>query len=127
MQPLPQPAPQPAVAERAGPAQLHLIELHRDRIQLTGWNRTIVRKQTQLAVAALVFVKNFQRSPPRLLLGVIDLTEIEHLSLRGATPADAAIFDHGEIPMCFAILVAFVLPQKHAPRYRRSAARSSRG
>ena len=63
-----------------------------------------------------VFVEDFQRPPPGLLLAVVDLAQIQHLALGGAAAGGAAVLHDAEIPMRLAVLPAIVLPQKHERR-----------
>jgi hypothetical protein len=116
LQLVPQPAPQPAVAEAARAAQLHLLELDGDRIRRPRRQRTIVGKQTQLAILAAVLVKDLERLTPGFLLAVVDLAQIQNLPLRARPRAGAAILHHAEVAMGLAILAAFVLAQEHGLR-----------
>jgi hypothetical protein len=116
LQPVPQPAPQEAIAEAARPAQLHLVELHGDRIDFPRRQRPVIGKETQLAILPLVLIKYLQCPPPGLLLRVVDLAEVEDLPLRGAARTRAAVLDDAEVTMGLPILAAFVLAQKHERR-----------
>ena len=106
---VPEPAAQPAVAEAARPAQLHLVELDGDRVECFRRQRAVVGKQTQFTILLAVFVEDLQRPAPGLLLAVVDLAEIEHLALGGASAAGAAVLDNAEIAMRFSILPTFVI------------------
>src|ERR1700677_2954521 len=113
MQSFPKPASQPAVAIAARPAELHLVELHGNRIHGPRWQRPVIGEQTQFAILAAILVKDFQRPAPGFLLAVVDLAEVQNLPLRTIPTAGAAILDDAEVSMRFPILAAFVVAQKH--------------
>jgi hypothetical protein len=92
--------------------QFHRIEphLHAMRQRVFG-NPT---KQGQLGVAARPFIKGFDRTTPILLLAVVDLAEIQHLTLHHSAASTTLALDNIPIAMFFAVFEAPVEPQEHA-------------
>jgi len=95
--------------------QLHGIEpqLHAMRLRMFG-NAAIGRKQSQLRVAALAFVKSFDRTTPILMLAIIDLAEVQHLPLHHFAASTTPVLDDIPIAMLLAVLEASVESQEHA-------------
>src|SRR5207253_4185167 len=78
---LPQLARQPATAEKARTSQLEPAHFHLQTVDRIGRNLAVVRKQTQVLIILLLFIKHRQRLLPCRSLMVVDLTEIENRSL----------------------------------------------
>jgi hypothetical protein len=72
-----------------------------------------------------------ERNPPGLLAGlvkrldgltlgrplrVVDLPEIQHMTLHRASTTDAAVFDYAPVTVRLAVLVASLMAQKHAAK-----------
>src|SRR6266853_1165445 len=94
---------QPAGAPLPRAMQLHGIEphLHAMRLRMFG-NAAIGRKQSQLRVAALAFVKSFNRTTPILMLAIIDLAEVQHLPLHHFAASTTPVLDDIPIAMLLA-------------------------
>src|SRR5208337_4742938 len=74
----------------------------------------VVRKQTQVLILLLLFVKHRQRLAPGRLLLIVDLAEIENGSLHCFARSDAMVFYDAEVAMIFAVFFAMDAAQKHA-------------
>jgi len=112
LQPLPQPAAQPAVAEAPRPQQLHLREPDLEGVDRVGRNGAVVGEQGQLPGLLAGAVEDVQCLAPGRLLRVIDLTEIQDGSLGdplaiGAAPGDASVFDDAEVAVVLSDLRPF--------------------
>ena len=110
---MPQRARQPATTEDARTPQLETTHFHLQAVDYIGGNLSIVRKQTQVCILLLLFIKHRQRLPPCRLLLVVDLAEIENGSLHRLVRSDAMVLDDAEA-MVLAVFLAIVAAQKHA-------------
>jgi len=77
----PQLARQPAAAEHGRGPQLETAQFYLQSIDCVGGNLAIVRKQTQVLILLLLFIKHRQRFAPGHRLLIVDLAEIENGSL----------------------------------------------
>jgi hypothetical protein len=101
------------VAKRSRPPQFELTQFHSHTIQRVGGNLSVLRKQAQCRVALFFLDKHVQRFPPGGLLLVVDLAQIQHCPLRRFAARYAAVLDHAEVAMLFAVLLAVCAVQKH--------------
>jgi len=60
------------------------------------------------------FIKGFDQLAPGLMLGVVDLTQIQHLPLHHLAAGATLVLDNIPIAMLFAIFEASIEPQEHA-------------
>jgi len=60
----PQLAPQPATAEQARTPQFEAAQFYLQAVDRIGGNLAIVRKQTQILILLLLFIKHRQRLAP---------------------------------------------------------------
>jgi transposase len=58
----------PAVAERARPPQLHLLQPHMHSVERAWRQRTVLRKERQCFVAVPILIEHVQRAAPGFLL-----------------------------------------------------------
>ena len=86
----PQQTAQPAVAKGTRPKQLYLIQPYRHRLGHIHRYGAIIGKQAELARLSACFIEHGSRLPPRLLLAVVDLAQVEHLPLCRGTAVEAA-------------------------------------
>src|SRR6201998_3884941 len=75
--------------------------------------RAIRREQGKLLVAPGVFVKCFDQATPSLTLGVVDLAEIQHLTLHYFAGGAALALDNIPVAMLFAVFETSVEAQVH--------------
>jgi hypothetical protein len=94
--------------------QFHRVEPHLHAITVRAcWNLAIGRKQRQLAVPTIAFIKCFDQAVPRLELSVIDLAEIQHLPLDNLATGAALVLHDIPVAMLFAVFEASVVSQEH--------------
>ena len=93
--------------------QPHLIHAHMNHLVFGGLYRSIFWKQRDRA-RLLAILQNIYRAPPGLSLAVVDLTQIENMSLRYTPVCKAMILDDAPVAMFFAIFDTRLLAQKHA-------------
>ena len=105
----------PARAPLSRPMQFHGIEpyLHAMRLRVLG-NATIGRKQSQLPVAVRPFIKGFDLSTPILMLGIVDLAEVQHLPLHYSAASTTLALNNIPIAVLLAVFEAPVESQEHA-------------
>ena len=104
----PQFAPQPVVAKRPRPPQLHLLQLHLHAVQRVGRKRPVLRKQTQARRPLLGFIKHLQRLAPRRLLTVVDLAQIQNPPLHHPARTQPPTLLHAPIAVLLAVLASLV-------------------
>ena len=104
----PQLARQPAAAEHGRGPQLETAQFYLQSIDCIGGNLAIVRKQTQVLILLLLFIKHRQRFAPGHLLLIVDLAEIENGSLHRFAGSDSLVFYDTEVAMIFAVFFAIV-------------------
>jgi hypothetical protein len=107
---------QPTVAEAAWTQQTHLTHLERQRVHFFSRNRTVIGKETGLSRLPGVFIEDFDALAPRLFLAVVDLPEIEQLTLGRLTASHAARLDDAPIAVKLSVLLARVTAEKHDRR-----------
>ena len=106
---------QPARAPLPRPMQFHRLEPHLDAMRLRVFgNCAIGRKQGELRVAACPFIKGFDLPTPILMLGVVDLAEVQHLPLHHSAASTTLVLDNIPIAMLLAVFEAPVESQEHA-------------
>src|SRR5208337_944212 len=103
--------------------QPHRAQPDRNHVAIENRGRTIFGKQRDL-LRSSPFVEDFDSPTPCRPLAVVDLPEIEHLSLNHATAPDAPVLDDRPGPMLLAVLAANLVAQKHAPDSRRAPRRA---
>jgi hypothetical protein len=85
----------------------------REKAVCSGGNLAVVRKQTQVLIFLLLFVKHRQRLAPGRLLLIVDLAEIENGSLHRFVRSDSMVFYDAEVAMIFAVFFAMDAAQEH--------------
>src|SRR5208283_5680969 len=113
----------PAGAPLTRSAQPHCAQPDRNHVAIENRGRTIFGKQRDLPRSPR-FVEDFDSPTPCRPLAVVDLSEIEHLSLNHATALDATVLDDRPGPMLLAVLAANLVAQKHAADSRRTPRRA---
>jgi len=94
--------------------QLHRIEPHLHAITIDACrNLAIGRKQRQLAVPLVPFIKGFDQAVPSLELTTIDLAEIQHLPLDYLATGASLVLNNIPVAMLFAVFEASVRSQEH--------------
>src|SRR5215831_14689125 len=111
---MPQFARQPAVAEWTGTPQFQPTEFYLNAVDGVLRQGTIVGEQIQIGVLLLVLIENGQCLPPRCLLLVVDLAQVEHGALHRLGGGDSLILDDAEVAMILAVLLAICAAQKQA-------------
>jgi len=107
---LPQIERQPACAPLPWALKAQLAQAHADRVNIVRGHRA-GGKQRHLAPRALVV--HLDRLAPDLALAGVDLPEVQHLALRDATVAQAAVLHHAPVFVGLAVLDASIAAQKH--------------
>ena len=103
---------QPARAPGTGTAEPELGELPLHGGRVGGGRRAVVGEKRALAGPAVVLVKDVDGLLPGGALGVVDLAQIEDVTLHDAAPQAAAL-DDGPGAMLFAVLLALAALEKH--------------
>src|SRR5215510_7006415 len=111
---LPQLASQPAVAEHAWPPQLQTAQANLYAVHRIGGKLAVVRKQTHRGEALFRLVEYLQRLPPRRLLLIVDLAEIQHRALRRFAAGQPSVLNDAEVAMVLTVFLAIRAAQKHA-------------
>jgi hypothetical protein len=97
------------------PVQLHRIEPHLHAVTIGACrNLPIGGKQRQLAVPLAPFIEGFDQAVPSLKLTIIDLAEIQHLSMDHLATGATLVFDNIPVSVFFAVFDASVESQDHA-------------
>jgi hypothetical protein len=113
----PQQQRQPACAPLPWPAQLQLRQLDvDDRGVRQHSGAAVFRKQRQRPRLWGAFLEHLDRPPPRQLLGVVDLTQVQHVPLHHAPPGDPRVLDNAPVAVLLAILPANLATQEHDGR-----------
>jgi hypothetical protein len=60
------------------------------------------------------FVQHLNRPAPRQFLRVVDLAEVKNVVLNDPPASNALVLDDAEVAMPLAVLLANLVPQKHA-------------
>jgi hypothetical protein len=110
---LPQFAGQPAVAEHTWPSQFQTTQPDLRAIHCIGRKLSISREQTHRGETLLYLIEYLQRFPPRGLLLIVDLTQIQHRALRRLATGQPPVFDDAEVAMILPIFPAVGATQKH--------------
>ena len=85
----------------------------------------ILREQADLLSEMINFIEDLQTLAPGRLLGVINLTQVQHRALNRSPKAQSAVFDNTPIAMLFAILFASVVTRKHVAERKSSSCHTS--
>ena len=113
----PQHQRQPACAPLPRPAQPQFRQLYvDDRGVCQQPFAAVLRKQRQRAGLRSTVLQNRNRPPPRQLLRVVDLAEIQHVPLHHAPAAEPRVLDNAPIAVLLAILPASFAAQEHDGR-----------
>src|SRR5277367_1559208 len=99
----------PAGAPLTWAAQPHLAQPNRNHVAIENRRDPILGKQRDLCRLP-AFVEHLDRSAPRRPLAVVDLPEIEHLSLNYAPTLGAPVLDDRPGPMHLAVFAANLVP-----------------
>src|SRR5271169_5917361 len=102
---VPQHHRQPAGAPLTWAAQPHLAQPNRNHVAIENRRDPILGKQRDLCRLP-AFVEHLDRSAPRRPLAVVDLPEIEHLSLNYAPTLGTPVLDDRPGPMHLAVFAA---------------------
>ena len=103
---LPEQASQPAVAEGTGTQDTHLGDGQRQGVGLVGRDGAVGGKERELLRLPGLLVEDGEGLPPRGLLTVVDLAEVEHLPLRRAAAGQTTRFHDAPV----AVQLADFLP-----------------
>src|SRR5260370_9137190 len=104
------------MAEHSRPSQLQPAQPHLQAVHRVGWNWLIVREQTHRRVTLSVLLEPLQRFPPRCLLPVVDLAQIQNGPLCRLPAQQTPILYDAEVAMILPILLAVCSAQKHRNR-----------
>jgi hypothetical protein len=87
--------------------------LHREIAGVRG-NCLIGRKQGQAPLPASALVECFDRAQPRFFLAVVDLAQIEHMTIDDSTPSTPALLRDAPIAVFLAVFASPVALEVHA-------------
>src|SRR5208283_6080911 len=104
---------QPAGTPSAGPGELQLVQAHLHGQRIMGRRRAILGKERALTNLALLFIEDRDGLLPGGALRVVDLAQIENVSLHYAA-ANAPALDDGPGAMLLAVLLPHAALEKHA-------------
>ena len=111
---LPKFASQPAVAEHARSSQLQPTQAHWHAVRGVAGKLPVVGKQTHSGEALFRIIEYLQRVPPRRLLLIVDLSQIQHGALRRLATRQATVLHDAEVTVIIVVFVAIGAAQKHA-------------
>jgi len=103
---------QPARAPGTRPGKLQLIQPNLDRGRIGQRRSAVVRKECALTRLPVLFVEDGNGLLPGGLLGIVDLTQVEDVTLHH-TATDAAALDDGPGAMLLAVLASGAALEKH--------------
>lgn len=95
-------------------AQLQLTEPDPDHLTVKRRRLSIIRKKGQLPEFAFTFFEDLYRFAPSGLLAIIDLPQIQNLSLNHPITLNPAILNNTPVTMFLAVFQPFLGTQKHA-------------
>ena len=80
-----------------------------------GHDRTdpILRKQRHRLRLGIAVLKHLDRAGPGPLLGIVDLAEIEHVTLGHPTVGQTPVLHEAPVAVVLAVLLAMAATQKH--------------
>jgi len=104
--------------------QPHLAQSDRNHVAVESRRDAVLGEKRDLRRAS-AFVERFDGAAPTRALAVVDLAEIENLTLNHAPVVNPAGLDHRPGPMLLAVLAANLVAQKHAPESRPVIRRAS--
>jgi len=114
---------QPARAPLSRPAQPRLRESDPDDPRVTPGDgvrqqplAAVFGKQRQRPRAGLAILENLNRPPPRQLLRIVDLAQLQHVALHHAAVGNPRVFNNAPVAMLLAILPANLETQEHDGR-----------
>ena len=91
--------------------QLHRLEPYLHTVTVgAGRNLPVGWKQRQLTVSLRVFVKRFNQLAPGILLAVVDLAEIQHLTLHHLATSTPPVLDDVPVTMLLPVFEASIEP-----------------
>jgi hypothetical protein len=76
----------------------------------------VFRKQRQRPGLRGAILQNLDRPPPRQLLRVVDLTQVQHVALHHTPAGDPRVLDNAPVAVLLAILPANFAAQEHDGR-----------
>ena len=110
LQLIPQLAGQPASPPLALTMHLQSAEPDLYHVAIQGRRRAVFRKQRDLRRGILILVDHLDRSAPGGLLRVVDLAEVEHLSLHDPTSRHPPVLNHVPVAVFLAVFLAPCAP-----------------
>ncbi len=110
----PQLAGQPTPTPLARAPQLQGTESDLYHIAIQRRCSAVFREQHHLRRRTLILFEHVDAPAPSRLLRIVDLPEVEHLTLHYAPIGDPAVFDNAPVTMLFAVFDSLLGTQKHA-------------
>jgi hypothetical protein len=123
---IPKRAGQPTGAPLTRALELQLIELDLHHITAKLGDLAVFRKDRHLSRLALALLNYLDHLTPGRLLLIIDLAEIEHLTLYDTITTTAPVLHDAPVAVFLAVLEAFGRTQKHARMSDKPARNSKR-
>ena len=123
LQQVPQPTRQPARAPLARAAQLQSAQLDLDHRAGQFRRLAVLREQGHLRRRAAVLIKDLNGLAPGRPLGVVDLPQIQHVTLHHPPVGHTTVLHHTPVAVLFAVLLARLGSQEHADSVGRNATR----
>ena len=119
---IPHMAGQPAGAPLPRTVQPKTAEPDMHHIAIQCRCLPILGKQRDLSGLLAIFVERIDRPAPRRPLGIVDLAQVQHVSLHRAAAGDTTVLHDAPVAMLLAVLSANLVAQKHGRRLSKTAA-----
>jgi hypothetical protein len=88
------------------PVQLQIFQPNLDHIIVMDLNGPILRKKRHRSRLWFPILKHFDGLAPDLTLGIVDLAEVEHLSLHDSSAAHPTVLHDVPVAVFFAVFPA---------------------
>ena len=99
-------AGQPTAAPLSRPAKLQILQPNLNNILVVDLNATILGKQRQGPRCSGPILEDFDGLAPGSALGIIDLTEVEHLTLDHTPAGHPTVLNHIPVAVLLAVLLS---------------------
>src|SRR5690606_16854872 len=95
--------------------ELRQLYLHA-KLACVIWNLLIGGEQRQSPLLLMALVEGFYRLQPSLALAVVDLAQIQHVSIDDSPARKAPLLRNAPVAVLFAVLESSMTLQVHRPR-----------
>jgi hypothetical protein len=104
---------EPATAPLTGTVEGELIQPDLNHARVIGGRGAVMGKESDLRSCVGVRRMGVERFAPGFALGIVDLAEIEHLTLSDASVVETFVFDDTPVGVILAILLPNLRAEKH--------------